>query len=360
MSLTGPSFLPPHVEELRLFVDDVTTFSRSQRGAASRMTHLLGPARPGLAAQAMARAVDDAVSSGEVDVVLLSGKDTAAAAHMIRRRVPLVVDLCDATSHRITQALDHASPARRAGLLVRRRGIRRIERELVCEADALLTASERDRTMLHEEGAPGRVLDAQVIPNGVDLAYWHRTAATLGGAVVFCGNLGYGPNADAARVLVAEVMPLVWEQRSQTEVVIIGTGAAPSLVRELSRPHVTLTGSVSDVRPYLERGAVFAAPLRVAAGIQNKLLEALAMELPVVTSTAAAAGLRTRGSRPPVDVADLPAEQAAALICHLSASGGAPHRTGREWVAKRFNWERSGAALAAIVDDLHQQVRASC
>jgi len=105
---------------------------------------------------------------------------------------------------------------------------------------------------------------------------------------------------------------------------------------------------------------VFAAPLRVAAGIQNKLLEALAMELPVVTTTVAAAGLCIGASPPPVAVADAPAAQAAAIVRQLQFAGGRPGRTEREWVTARFNWERSGLALATVLDDLHQEVRASC
>jgi glycosyltransferase involved in cell wall biosynthesis len=363
MSLTGPTFLPDHTEGLSGFVDRVSTFTKPPTTRIQRVSQLLDPVRPGPAAQAMALAVDDEIAAGDVDVVLLSGKDTAAIASVVDGRVPLVVDLCDATSYRISQAIRLAKPAKRAGLAVRRRGVRAIEHELVCQADSLITASERDRTALHDEGAPARVLDAEVIPNGVDLDYWHRTSDVLGGAVVFCGNLGYGPNADAARRLVLDVMPLVWERRPGTEAVIIGTGAPEALVEALDHPHVTVTGSVPDVRPHLERGAVFAAPLRVASGIQNKLLEALAMELPVVTTTVAAAGLRTGGARPPLDVADLPADQADAIVDLLPEPGASdhrPHRIGRAWVAERFSWDRSGATLGTIVDELHQQERASC
>jgi glycosyltransferase involved in cell wall biosynthesis len=360
MSLTGPSFQEADIDGVRPFVDQVSTFARVPRRRGSRVGHLLAPTSPDPAAVAMARAVDGELTRGAADVVLLSGKDTAAAVAVIDGRVPLAVDLCDATSHRITQAIGLASPVRRAGLVVRRRGIRRIERELVERADALITASARDAAALREEGAPDRVLDAHVVPNGVDLAYWHRRSAVLGGAVVFCGNLGYGPNADAARVLVHDVMPRVWAEQPDAEVVIVGTGASAELTRTLERPQVTLTGHVPDVRPYLEAGVVFAAPLRMAAGIQNKLLEALAMELPVVTTSVAAAGLGRAGSALPVAVADTPADQAAAIVRQRRFAGGRPGRSEREWVADRFSWERSGAALAAILDGLHQEVEASC
>ncbi|WP_426573893.1 glycosyltransferase [Aquihabitans sp. McL0605] len=364
MSLTGPTFSAEHASGVTGFVDRVSTFPKpAHAGRIQRAAQLLDPQRPDAAGLALARAVDDEVGRGAVDVVVLSGKETAAAADAVAGRVPLVVDLCDATSHRISQEISHAQPVRRAGLVVRRRGMRKIERHLIATADQLITASERDRSVLHDEGAPARVLDATVIPNGIDLRYWERSTRTLGSAVAFCGNLGYGPNADAARRLVSEIMPRVWARRPETEVLIIGTGASPALARTLRQPRVKATGSVPDVRPHLELAGVFSAPLRIASGIQNKLLEALAMELPVVTTSVAAAGLQRHGGQPPLDIADDAAGHADAILRQLDlveARNHRPHHTARIWVAERFSWERSGVALGELVDELRQREQASC
>jgi glycosyltransferase involved in cell wall biosynthesis len=113
-----------------------------------------------------------------------------------------------------------------------------------------------------------------------------------------------------------------------------------------------VTGRVDDVRPYLERASVFAAPLRFGAGIQNKVLEAMAMEVPVVASTLAADGLRLdEGSSPPIEIADDPATVAAGIVRHLRAAeaGAAPAGDERRFVSSYFSWEASGAVLETVL-----------
>lgn len=328
-------------------VEDVRVFAEPAGRDAVRTIRRLRPQhRADVAALREVVAAD--VADG-VDGVVLSGKETASVLDVVPAGVPTVVDLCDATSARLTQEIATVAPARRAGLALRRQGLRRIEQRLVERGDVLLVASARDRELLAEEGAPRRVLDALVVPNGVDLDRWRRLSPTLGDEVVLCGNLGYRPNADAALHLVEAVMPHVWAVVPTARVRVVGLGASPALVRRLAGPRVSLTGAVDDVRPHLERAAVVAAPLRIATGIQNKLLEALAMEIPVVTTTVAAAGL---GPGAPVVVADEPEAMAAAVVerLRLAPDGGArPDAGARAWVGERFDWAASVRALAAAL-----------
>src|SRR5206468_215326 len=114
----------------------------------------------------------------------------------------------------------------------------------------------------------------------------------------------YPPNTDAALYLIEEILPLVQRTVPAAQALIVGRDPPARLRSAGQRPGVTVTGFVDDVRPYLERATVFAAPLRFGAGIQNKVLEAMAMEVPVVASPLAADGLRTEdGAQPPLDVA---------------------------------------------------------
>jgi glycosyltransferase involved in cell wall biosynthesis len=268
-----------------------------------------------------------------------------------------VVDLCDATSSRLQGEARHARPLRRADLRLQQIAMRRIERALIARGQQLLVATERDRDLLLGPAAgspagPGEGADrAVVVPNGVDVDRWSRSSPTLGSAVAFCGNLAYPPNEDAARQLVDEVMPQVWAHRPDTEVLLVGRGASTSLREAVRDPRVTVTGFVPDVRPLLERAAVFVAPLRFGAGIQNKLLEAMAMEIPVVTSALAADGLRTGGDEPPVGIADDPAAMAALVVARLddATADPTPDRRGRSWVGERFAWDRSAAGLRAAI-----------
>ena len=119
-------------------------------------------------------------------------------------------------------------------------------------------------------------------------------------------------------------------------------------------PGVTVTGLVDDVRPYLVAASVFAAPLRFGSGIQNKVLEALAMGVPTVASANGSAGLITdEGIRPPLTVASPkdPVAFAAAIVDRLRAvdADPSPHVDGRTFVERHFTWTRSGELLEATL-----------
>jgi glycosyltransferase involved in cell wall biosynthesis len=134
----------------------------------------------------------------------------------------------------------------------------------------------------------------------------------------------------------------------------VGPRPTPRLQAVAARHGAVVTGEVPDVRPYLERASVFAAPLRFGAGIQNKVLEALAMDVPVGCSSLAAAGLRIDGASPPVHVADEPAAMVAALSERLVDARAEPvaGRAGSDYVRRHFSWERSAATVDAQLERL--------
>ncbi len=348
VSLAGPGFEDGHIAGVDHFVDRVDVVRRNANGRNHKLRRLLDPGRLDDTTRRLVDLVDREIRAGAVDVIVLTGKETAPVLDAAADRVPVVADLCDATSSRIGQEMVLAGSVRRMGLRVRRHRMRRIERQLIERAQALTIASERDRVSLHDEGAPERVRRAVVLPNGIDLRYWHRGTDHLGASVVFCGNLAYSPNADAARHLVLDVMPRVWAQRPDVEVRLVGVGASSELMKTLGGRRVTFTGAVDDVRPHLEDGAVFVAPLRIATGIQNKLLEAMAMEVPVVTTSVGAAGVAVDGA-PPVTVADTVDQLAAAVLRATAAPSAVPHHAARRWVAERFDWTVSARAMADAI-----------
>jgi glycosyltransferase involved in cell wall biosynthesis len=190
-----------------------------------------------------------------------------------------------------------------------------------------------------------------VVPNGVDIDHWTRRKPVLGSTIVFCGNLRYHANSDAALHLVTDVMPRVWRKRPHAEVVVVGRDPAPAFRRAVRSPRVTVTGLVPDVRPYLDDAAVFVAPMRFGAGVQNKVLEAMSMEVPVVASPLAAGGLHIGGQDPPVAVRHDPDSMAAQIIERLDvvASNPSPDRAARDWVTDRFVWTRSARQVADAV-----------
>src|SRR5690606_6865931 len=136
------------------------------------------------------------------------------------------------------------------------------------------------------------------------------------------------------------------------ELFIVGHSPVPQLVAAGKRPGVTVTGFVDDVRPYLERAAVFAAPLRFGAGIQNKVLEAMAMEVPVVASPLAADGLNTEdGGRPPVTLARTADDFARSINAALDARTHdlTPDTVARDYILQYFVWPAIGERLRAVL-----------
>jgi glycosyltransferase involved in cell wall biosynthesis len=264
---------------------------------------------------------------------------------------PLVVDLCDATALRLIGSLPYSNPLRRLMIRLELASVGPIERRLMAAGSRVLFASVRDRDAL--VGVADRS-SSVVVPNGVDLDYWHRTSSELGrDHVIFSGAMNYRPNDDAALFLLRDIMHRVWATEPRTRVTIVGRDPTAALRRAASDPRVTVTGFVDDMRPYLDSGGVFAAPLRFAAGIQNKLLEALAMEMEVVTSPIAAAGIQVAdGMSPPAVIARDGIEFAAAIVSALRRVRSDPHpRTaGRAYVAEHFSWEAAVATLDGVLE----------
>jgi polysaccharide biosynthesis protein PslH len=355
LSIVGAAFRPEDEEGLAPYTTSIRTFRTASRPrsfwrkAMRRLADWTIARGSEGAARALAAAVGEITADRPPDVVLLSGKRTDPVLNELGG-VPLVVDMCDATSARVRGSLRYAHPLRRLPLRAELARVRSVEARLMRAGRHLLFASQRDRDLLLEAAPRG---DCTVVPNGVDLEYWHRRARQLGtDEVVFSGAMHYPPNEDAARFLVDEVMPRIWSDEPDVRVKVVGRDPGREVLRLADDPRVTVTGFVEDVRPHLESATVFAAPLRFAAGIQNKLLEAMAMEVPVVTSSVAAAGLRTvERDEPPIVVADDADDVAAAVLTLIRRvrSDPAPDEAVRRYVSGHFDWERAAADLERVL-----------
>ncbi len=354
LALVAPDLAPEHLRELAPYTQRVLTFASAERNrprsqkALLRMRRLSAGEWLDPAVAQMGAALRRLLREHPGAVVLFSGKETFGA---LAGRPPdrLIVDLCDAASLRVRGQMLCADPLQRLRLAVTYVRLRRVEQALIRQASHLLFASGRDRDALLK-AATDRVT---LVPNGVDLAYWQRRSPELGRhTIAFTGAMDYPPNTDAALYLLTEIFPRVREIWRAARLLIVGRDPPAHLRRAAGQPGVTLTGYVDDVRPYLEQASLLAAPLRFGAGIQNKVLEALAMELPVVASPVAADGLRTEaGDCPPLEVAHNAAEFAHRLASRLKAVSQrpVPHAEGRRYVASHFGWARSGEKLLQVI-----------
>jgi glycosyltransferase involved in cell wall biosynthesis len=354
VSIVGRSFQMEHVEGIRPFVkrvEPVRAVGRSRSRAvkaARRVTDAVLHAGSTGTSRALAQSARRLVAETSYDAVVLSGRETEAVLAEIRE-IPLVVDLCDATASRLIGSLPHSSPLRRAMIRLELIRVRRIESELAAAGRHLLFASVRDRDLVLDGAHASK---AVVVPNGVDIEFWQRRQPRLGEErVVFSGAMNYRPNEDAALYLIREIMPRVWASEPTTQLSIVGREPTAALIRAASDPRVTVTGFVSDMRPHLESGAAFVAPLRFGAGIQNKLLEAMAMEMPIITSAVAAAGVTVDEHPVPVVVARDAPGFAAETIAAVRAvrKDPTPRAEARRYVARQFTWDAAVETLDRVL-----------
>jgi glycosyltransferase involved in cell wall biosynthesis len=161
--------------------------------------------------------------------------------------------------------------------------------------------------------------------------------------------MDYWPNIEAVEWFAREAMPLTANWNSPPEFWIVGAKPAP-MVRRLARlPRVHVTGWVQDVRPYLAHAAAVVAPLHIAPGIQNKVLEAMAMAKPVIATAEAASGILEVSDREIVIAADA-ADFARGIERATTDEGTRLGRNARTLVESRFRWQQSWAVLDRLFE----------
>jgi sugar transferase (PEP-CTERM/EpsH1 system associated) len=268
---------------------------------------------------------------------------------------PRIVDFCDVDSAKWTQ---YAS-GRRGPMawLYRREGERLLafERRAALESDAALFVTEAE-ARLFTTRAPETASRVGVMQNGVDADYFSpdldlpNPYPPGGPVLVFTGAMDYWPNIDAVSWFVGEVLPSIRRKLPGIRFWIVGMNPVPA-VRALAGEGVFVTGAVPDVRPYLAHAAVVEVPLRIARGIQNKVLEAMAMARPVVVAGAAAAGLAVRAGCE-CEIVDSGMEFAETTLRLLSDHAACVEmgRLARRCVIERHAWAEHLAMLDRLLE----------
>lgn len=264
------------------------------------------------------------------------------------RGVPAVVDLVDVDSQKW---LDYAAASRRPRAwlyALEGRRLRRLEQGLPGWAKAATLVSQAEADLFRGFCPWGA---AAAVTNGVDLDYFRPPEPPPPETgCVFVGALDYRPNVDAACWFAQDVWPDVRRRHPGAAFRLVGRRPAPEVRRLAGLPGVEVVGQVPDVRPYVAAAAAAVVPLRIARGVQNKVLEALAMSKPVVASPAALAGLRGKPDLPALE-ATAPAEWAE-TVARLLADAGERRRlgaAGRRYVEAHHTWERCLAPMAEVL-----------
>jgi polysaccharide biosynthesis protein PslH len=269
-----------------------------------------------------------------------------------------VMDFCDADSAKFAAYASKAKPPMAWMLSREARLLGAFERQVAARVDASLFVSEAEAA-LFAAGAP--IPGVTVVENGIDtdffdpLAVFDPAAAAPG--IVFTGQMDYPPNVEAVRWFAADVLPLIRAAGHHAAFNIVGR-APTQEVLALSGESVRVTGEVPDVRPWLAAAPVVVAPLLTARGVQNKVLEAMAMARPVVASTAAAEGIDHAGTLAVAGDAAAFARAVAALLADRTTAT-AQGLAARARMRERYGWVARLSALDEILDGTPAERRAA-
>jgi glycosyltransferase involved in cell wall biosynthesis len=174
----------------------------------------------------------------------------------------------------------------------------RWEKKYLNRCEKLITISERDKKWLSKTIHPSKI---HVVGNGVDVNYFKPEITLPGtedGLIVFTGVMDYEPNHDAMIYCLREIWPIIKKKSPEAKLKIVGRNPRPELVNiAREQKNVEVTGEVEDIRQAIKGAKVFLCPMRIGSGMKNKILEALAMGIPVVTTSEGAAGIEFENGR---------------------------------------------------------------
>ncbi len=300
--------------------------------------------------------VEDVISKGVNKVLVFS---SAMAQFVISNRFDLkmVVDFVDIDSDKWRQ---YSESKRWPASWIYRREYKKLfdwEHRVADRADHSLFVSEKESEMFRQL-LPLVAEKVHSIDNGVDYEFFTASTelenpyADDTPRVVFTGAMDYWANVDAVKWFAEEVLPLVQNKTPGTEFYIVGSKPTAKVTALANISGVTVTGRVEDVRPYIQNADLSVAPLRIARGVQNKVLEAMSLGNAVVATSQAMEGIK--GAE---DFAELTLDEPqvfADMVVQLLQDKDAANAwgaKGREMVLKNYNWQANVAKVVELLED---------
>lgn len=299
----------------------------------------------------MQYAVDDLLRKNHYDAVHVQHLRMAPylAGH---KEMSRVLDLPDAFSLYWKRRLEISGNAVKKRLeKMEFERVYQFEREMIGAFNKVLTCSAEDKDYLEKEhGATNLAL----LPNGVDLDHFQTENHDYNGAqtLLFTGNMDYAPNVDAVVYFAKEIFPLVLQKHPQARFLIAGQRPVKA-VQALAAPNIEVTGFVENLATMYSRAAVLVAPLRFGAGTQNKVLEAMAMGVPVVCSQVGFNGLGIADGDGAFMRTDT--DSFAAQVCQLLSSEKLREKTGKSGKAHthgQFGWDGVAGKLEDYLEEI--------
>jgi sugar transferase (PEP-CTERM/EpsH1 system associated) len=260
-------------------------------------------------------------------------------------QVPKTLDYQDVFSKGVERRLSTSPFYLKPFLKIEYRRLLRYEHDAFEMFDNRIIISKPDRDLIPHP----RREEIVVVANGVDTGFFAPLQREKEFDLVFTGNMGYPPNINAAEFLVNEILPAVQRKRPGTNLLI--AGANPHLrVMVLRSSQVEVSGWVPDMRECYAKARIFIAPMQIGTGLQNKLLEAMAMQIPCITSPLAFQALGAKDGEDLV-VANTPEAYAEAILALLSdpARAATIAGNGYRYVQANYSWEAETAKIENLM-----------
>lgn len=363
LSLLEPGQPHPQETQLASMCDEIVTVPVPPRSRGQRVRDLLAGhadmARRLWSVQ-LVHELRDLLSARQFDVLHLGGLEMAPYLRVVREMAfggMVVFDdyNAEAALQKRIFEVDLRTPRRwHAALysLVQWLRLTRFETEVCRMADRVLAVSTLDAELL-------RALDHEtpvtVIPNAIQVGSYHLdgmpTDLLPHPALVFTGKMDYRPNVDAALWFADEVLPSVQAQFPEVHFAIVGQKPHARLDPLRDRPGVIITGVVEDIKPYIASAVVYVVPMRMGSGTRFKVLEAMAMRRPIVSTTLGAEGLDAHNGRHLL-VADNPSEFAGAIAALLTdeSKRNSMGQAAYAFVADNYDWKTIIPRLEAVYE----------
>ncbi len=304
----------------------------------------------------MRYAVNKEIASGRYDLVFV---------HLLRMveyvdqslPIPKIIDLTDAISLNYARLLRFSGFYQNRGFRkvysMEKNRVTRYEDEVLKNFDASVVISKVDRNYLAQRTDVSRL---HVVKNGVNLKYFRFFPNGYDpNKIVFHGNMNYLPNVDAALYFYRDVFPRIKKERPAAKLYLVGTAPAKQILDLKKFSDVFVTGRLNDLRPQLRDAAVSICPLRAGAGLQNKVLEAMAIGAPVVTTTVGLEGIDVEPGKH-LELADSPEAFAEKVLSFLKEPDKRAEfsRNARQLVERKYTWEKVLRPLDAILEQFNR------
>ena len=239
-----------------------------------------------------AKKIDALIAKHKPD--MLFGQLLRVAEYIRHKDIPKAIDYQDIFSYGMKRRADVASFVTRPIYNMEYRRLSRYEAAIFDDFDVKTIISEPDRKLFPHEKRD----EILIVPNGVDHDYFKPMEREKKYDLVFTGNMSYPPNVNAVEYLANEILPIVWKTLPEAKMYIAGATPDPR-VKKAASDKIIVSGWLDDIRDAYAQSRVFIAPMRIGTGLQNKLLEAMSMRLPAITSPLANASL---GAKPDEEI----------------------------------------------------------